>query len=164
MRKRKRETLDDFEPTKRNRSKSKKTNKSKKKKDYKYAHPKTRSKLDDDLIEKICEYTAKGHSLAEIANYLCITPSLFYDWRRKGEAYNTEKSTVPQWEIFGRFVTALRKAAADYTMEQERKLHNGSVFDWPRRFKILQTRSPSVWGTAGRPGADEDFTPDEAYL
>lgn len=131
---------------------------------YSYAKLRPQTRINSDVIEAICGHVSVGHSINEIANFLCIDFRSVYAWKRKGEAYLLDPEANPKWKVYGQFVMGLRKASADYIMHNEARLNLARKDEWPCRFKILQARAPGSWGHSARIGVDEDLTPDESYL
>lgn len=130
---------------------------------YLYAYPETTSKLTDDVVEKMCELIACGHSFAEICGWLGIDPGVLQKWRRRGEAVIAgDEPDDRDWEIYGRWLRAMRKAAAKYIMTIEGHLHTSK--DWFRFFKIAERRMPAVYGQMSRLPVEDDYDPDEAFL
>lgn len=128
---------------------------------YRFARARKRIKLDEDLIEIICERLADGKPLSAIADALCVLPEDLFLWKRRGEKW-LQAGGDPSHEVYGAFVMGLRMATGEYREELAHEIHHDE--DWFRYYKIAERRDPQIWAADPRGGHAEEDDGDEQFL
>ena len=99
-----------------------------------------RSKLTQQLIERICEQVEAGNYIRTACGNVGISESTFHAWREKGES--------GVGGLYLEFVEALKKSEA----AAEANLLSIIQADpsWQSKAWILERRCPEHWGRRGR--------------
>lgn len=93
-------------------------------------------KLNDEMINKISGYIARGNYTVTACNLCNISEKCFYEWLKKGEA--------SPGSVYAKFRQAIEQAEA----EREARLIQdiNSDPDWRSKAWLLSRRHPDRWG------------------
>lgn len=150
---------------KRKRLSNKKSESSKKKSKAKLLKGQTSSKLCEETIVKFCKYIRRGLPIDGTCDMMGITPTSYWNWKRKGDAYLAGNNEPAEYEIYGTFVLAIKKALAQYRMKVLDRLEDPENKRWVRDMTILERRDRKSFGKRDLDGTqEEDYTPDDRYL
>lgn len=123
-----------------------------------------RTKLDLELTDDFVEQITRGLTFDCVCNILRVSPSTFWSWIRKGEAFN-KSDTPPEHAIFGHFVIEARKAAGDHIAMITDRWHDEDTPQWSQWATLLERRDRKNYSKiAPQGGVDEDYDPDESFL
>lgn len=108
-----------------------------------------RSKLTEEVQEKVCEYVRQGLTYEVAARAAGISESTFYRWRERGEKARKGK--------FRKFWEALKRAEAEGEQALVRRILSASNDTWQAAAWILERRYPDRWGRRDRVRHETDF-------
>lgn len=124
----------------------------------------TQGALSPKLIESFCDLLRRGLPADGVCDYLRITKTSFWDWRRKGERYVEDGGSQPEHALFGEFVVKIRQAMAEYRLDRVDAMHRLRS-QWVRELAILERRDRASFGRREpQGGTEEDFNADEKFL
>ncbi len=122
------------------------------------------TKLDVELVDRLCNLIAKGVPPQTARDYLCISDTAFYTWHRRGETYLNSGMTPEEDEICGYFVQQLRQALATYEIILLQKIH-GNAKNAGMCLTLLSLRDRGTFGRNTLDGdSDDTFDADETFV
>jgi transposase len=102
-----------------------------------------KTKLTDELEEKLCEYIMAGNYANTAASMVGIDESTYYRWIRKGEAAKSGR-----YYQFNQSIKKAEKFAEAYHIQNIRKA--GGAGAWTASAWWLERKYPQRWGKQER--------------
>ena len=125
--------------------------------------PKT--KLNDKVMSTFCRLTRRGLPPDGVCDYIGIAPTTFWNWIKRGELYINGDCSPPEFEVYGTFVMAFRKALAQYRLARLDQIHTPGNKDWYKEMAVLERRDRKSFGRVEPQGGSfEDYDPDARFL
>ena len=101
-----------------------------------------RSKLNDKLIEKACEYIRAGNYAKMVCQYLDISEVTYYDWIKKAEAQEVAKRS----SIYTKFLKSIKRAEAEAEIRNVTIIQNEAKKTWQAAAWYLERKHKDRWG------------------
>lgn len=124
-------------------------------------------RLDLKLIRKFCDMIEQGMPVDLCCDYLGINSGNYWHWVRRGEKYILGDRNPESHEIYGIFVSSMKKSMAVYRMSLINNFHNNQNTPgcWQGPFTALERRDRRNFGKNDpMGGTDEQYNPDESFL
>ena len=99
-----------------------------------------RTKLNKEMIDKICGYISQGLFYVQAANLSGVCEATFYEWKRKGE----EAQSKGEENNYTEFLKALKEADAKQELECIKKIKIDD--SWQSKAWLLERRHGDRWG------------------
>lgn len=127
--------------------------------------PLTRTILKTKLIGAFCKLTLEGMPPDAICDFLCIAPSTFWNWVRRGETFLVGDGQPPEDYIYGLFLVKFKRATAKYRRKIGNYMELAPAGVWQKYMTILERRDRKNFGKNDPMGGMEgDHSPDEKFL
>lgn len=121
-------------------------------------------KLDDELIKKICALVQNGFTLSATCDFLGISTSSLYRWRRNGELYLEGDGEPKEFERYAIFLLSLKRALSIAMIELQDRLMT-SELGWVKYLAMLERRDPQNFGRDIGSNAEDDlYDASETFL
>lgn len=124
------------------------------------------TKCTPELIERLCGYLREGLPIVHACALVGISDVTYRNWIHQGQAY-LQSGDIPQHEILGEFLLALKRAFAEWQLGILREELNGPQYrpGWAKSMTMLERRDRSHWGRDQYVSNDADrMSPDESFL
>lgn len=122
------------------------------------------TRLTEQTTAQFVELIKKGLPLDGCCDFLTISGEAFWNWMRKGTMYLADNEPS-EYEPYGRFVAAIKKATAEYRIDRLESLHRAGNRNWFRDLAILERRDRRSFGRWEPQGGTDDTTDkDEKFI
>lgn len=123
------------------------------------------SKLNPEVIDRICALLEEGLPIDAVCDYIGISTMVFLEWRRRGEIYSHQDEVPKEFELYVELWIRHRKAAASYRLTRQRRLNDKNNRDWVRDLAILERRDRANYGKNDPVGGTaENYEPDARFM
>jgi len=101
-----------------------------------------KTKLNEELIKKICNFIRAGNYIETACQAVGIDPSTFYRWRKKGSLEQDSE----QDSLILQFCNAVKEAEAESEVALVLEIRKKATEDWRAADNILKKRFRERWG------------------
>ena len=108
------------------------------------------TKLTKELTQRVCEGLALGHYVCAVCDLCGISQSIFYEWRKNGEADKAAGLTTPCSE----FLDATTYAMGEAEQSALQAIKSAFSEDWRAAAHFLERRYSDRWARRDKTEVD----------